>query len=79
MASNSEPKRSFSADPTMGLISNPQPVCPSCGREYHDAWELDLDDGEESEIQCARCDATFFVVAHISTTYSTSETPWGRR
>lgn len=51
-----------------------KPICPYCGHEYGDAWELDLKDNEEDEVECGRCETTFRVQCHISIDYSTRRT-----
>lgn len=48
------------------------PVCPYCGEEQFDAWELGLEgDGGTTEMDCGACDEMFTVVMHLAVTYST--------
>jgi len=43
-------------------------VCPGCGDELGDSWELSDDDGDE---QCGECGITFTWERHVEVTYST--------
>lgn len=43
-------------------------VCPYCGLEHTDSWELDSDDGEYT---CERCEYEFSYSRNISVDYST--------
>ena len=46
-------------------------VCPFCGYEDHDSWEIG-DGGEgETSVNCGSCDEEFLVSRHISVSYST--------
>lgn len=45
--------------------------CPACGYEDHDAWELELSDGERIETECPNCGAKLVVSAEIVTWYKT--------
>jgi len=50
------------------LDHNDSPICPYCGHEYGDAWELDPD---TEEIECGYCDNTMKVDIYHEVTYST--------
>lgn len=41
-------------------------VCPHCGYEHGDSWEMD--DGEHD---CPECEKSFHLERHVSVTYST--------
>ena len=45
-----------------------EPVCPHCGNEMSDAWELQH---EVNEVDCGWCDKPMKVIRHIEVTYST--------
>lgn len=47
-------------------------VCPHCGYEMSDSWELELEhDGDEMEVDCVDCGEPFIVSINIKITYST--------
>lgn len=52
-----------------------EPVCPYCGREVRDAWEINFGPGcdGETEIECGWCERTFTCVRHVTVEYSTEE------
>lgn len=43
-------------------------VCPYCGCEFGDSWELSADSGEE---ECYECGKEFEYYRHIEVTYCT--------
>ncbi len=45
-------------------------VCPYCGYEDKDEWELSDNEGETF---CGRCDEEFAYTRHVSISYSTSK------
>jgi len=45
------------------------PICPKCGREDRDAWEIDLDG--DGETDCRGCGYTMLISRHCSITYTT--------
>lgn len=49
------------------------PVCPYCGYVMHDAWELNLEDGEYTEVECGHCEKSYKVSINISVHYSTEK------
>lgn len=56
---------------TIDLNLNPDPVCPHCGYEHQDAWELQLSDGDVCSIWCHNCKKPFLISCRIDITYST--------
>lgn len=60
----------------------PNAVCPKCGYEDHDSWELHLEgDGDSAEVDCPRCEEPYRVTMCLTVTYSTEaieETPHDR-
>lgn len=52
---------------------NASPICPHCGYEMQDAWELGLDDGDDMEAECGRCGKKYRVTLYISVKYSTEK------
>lgn len=47
-----------------------QIVCPYCGYEDRDSWELNDDSGET---ECGECEMTFNYRRNVSVTYSTTK------
>lgn len=43
-------------------------VCPHCDGEQSDSWEIDLD--EEGVVICGHCDRDFYLIRHVSISYS---------
>lgn len=52
-----------------------QPVCPHCGCEARNAWEINFGPGCEgdTEITCGSCEEEYFASRQCSVTYSTSK------
>ena len=48
-------------------------VCPYCGYEEKDSWELDFGPGlgGEEELQCSDCGEMFMAYRDVEVTYST--------
>lgn len=46
-------------------------VCPYCGHEFTDSWELSGEDGQEGETDCGQCERLFLYYRNISVSYST--------
>lgn len=44
------------------------PVCPYCGTEQSDFWEVS---GEDGEYECGECERTFMWSRYVEVTYST--------
>ena len=63
---NPEPK----PNPEVDLDYNYEPICPHCGAAYGDAWDLNLSDEEDTEVECV-CRQKFEVTRHINVSYST--------
>ena len=55
------------------LLFNAHPVCPHCGHEDLDAWEIG--DGEEGDFEtaCGSCEKPYAVSRYRTDTYSTRE------
>lgn len=51
------------------------PICPHCGKEYGDAWELGMHDGDQETVDCGHCEKGFVVECEVSVTYSTRPLP----
>jgi hypothetical protein len=49
------------------------PICPWCGH-IRDAWELGLEDGDTTEVDCGECGKQYRVTASVNISYSTQ--PW---
>lgn len=47
------------------------PVCPNCGMEMRDAWELDFRANEDVETDCGYCGRAIVVTQHLAVTYTT--------
>lgn len=56
------------------------PVCPHCGAEKGDAWEIDFGRRgyEQVEIACPRCETGYLVTRHVEVTYCTEKKPNNR-
>lgn len=50
-----------------------EPICPFCGTEVHDAWELfDLGIGyNDPEVECDNCSGEFTITREIEVAYYT--------
>lgn len=47
------------------------PVCPHCGKEERDAWEINFGASEEAEINCGYCGNPFHIYRNVSVSYTT--------
>jgi hypothetical protein len=56
---------------THDLNFTDSPICPWCGYRLGDAWELDLHDGDTTEVDCGKCEKAYRVTASVSISYST--------
>lgn len=45
-------------------------VCPYCGYEFSDSFECNVNEDEESIIECGECGKEFYVIKNISISYS---------
>lgn len=43
-------------------------VCPQCGHEFSDSWDIDCEDG--ATVDCQKCDQSFWVVRIVSVNYT---------
>lgn len=50
-------------------------VCPFCGYEDRDSWEVGKGQEGETETDCRDCGKTFLVVRHVSVDYSSRKKP----
>lgn len=55
-------------------------VCPYCGHEDYDSWELgyrnrggETGDDETGNVECGKCDKTYIWIRHVSVDYSTKK------
>jgi uncharacterized Zn-finger protein len=50
-------------------------ICPYCGHENKDSWEVNMDEGMEwdDDIECGSCDETYRASRHCTITYSTAQ------
>jgi hypothetical protein len=48
-------------------------ICPYCGYEDTDSWELSGDDGETNETTCGSCGEDFEYSRNITITFSSSK------
>lgn len=53
-------------------LREPEPVCPYCGHEQGDFWEVSLNEEGDGEHECGNCTRTFRWSCHVSVTYSTT-------
>ena len=49
------------------------PVCPHCGREELDAWELDFQGDDMIEHECGRCGELYMIRRSVSVCYFTTK------
>ena len=49
------------------------PICPHCGHECRDAWELCLDEDEVEEVECGECREPYRVERLITIEYNTKK------
>jgi hypothetical protein len=48
-------------------------ICPHCGKEFEDSWELCQKDEDVYEYDCDQCEKPFSVQAIITVTYTTKK------
>ncbi len=65
---------SHDADREFDCHYRDEPICPFCGHVVGDAWELELDDEQSTEVECDECEREFTVTASVSVDYSTKPT-----
>jgi transcription elongation factor Elf1 len=49
-------------------LCSPEPICPYCGHEQSDFWEMT---GEDGDCDCGNCSRRFTWSRYIDVTYST--------
>lgn len=49
----------------------PETVCPHCGHEGFDSWELD---GDFGETECSNCEKEYYYERYVDVTYNTFKT-----
>lgn len=54
--------------PTIDTNYTSETVCPYCGHETQDSWELSGDDGVD---ECGECEKPFRWARHVGVTYCT--------
>lgn len=55
------------------LEYNRQPICPHCGKDKANAWELELDgDGDTVTTECGTCEEEYHITMHVTVEYSTN-------
>ena len=59
------------ARPGPTRMRSPDAVCPWCGEEQGDTWELRLTDGETADVDCDSCHKPIRVEAHVWIDYTT--------
>lgn len=52
-------------------------VCPFCGHEFGDSWEIDGDSEDLGLIDCEECYKEFYAVRNIRVDYSTEKARYG--
>ncbi len=46
-------------------------VCPYCGYEFGDSWEIGINEQDIGEVDCHQCEKTFMAYRNIEVTYNT--------
>lgn len=52
-------------------------VCPFCGCEFIDSWDVESDKEDIGLIECGECEKDFYATRHIEVTYSTEKATYG--
>lgn len=52
-------------------------VCPFCGGEFSDSWEIMSDCEDLGLIECGECEKSFYATRNISISYSTEKATYG--
>ena len=47
------------------------PVCPHCGHQVSDHWELFREGQEDVTTECGECEREFICTQHVHVSYST--------
>ena len=48
------------------------PICPHCGKQMNNTWELDIADEEAAEVECGECVMSYRVLCRVYVKYSTA-------
>lgn len=59
----------MSAPPEHDCRATDELVCPYCGKEQSDSWEIR---GDSGDIECGHCGRTFQYERYVSVTYNTT-------
>ncbi len=65
----------MSDQPTIETNCTPETVCPYCGYESQDSWELGNYTNNDGEIECGKCEKTYRWNRYIDVTYNTRKMP----
>lgn len=52
-------------------------VCPYCGYEFSDSWEIDGDNQDIGLMECDECYKQFYATRNIEVSYSTRKAKYG--
>jgi len=52
-------------------------VCPWCGYEFGDSWDIGPEDEDIGQIECEECERAFTANRNISVSYSTQKCEYG--
>jgi hypothetical protein len=58
------------------LEQNKNPICPHCGNEETDSWELDFGEdgrGGEIDIKCEHCEEMYWCIRIIEVRYTSGK------
>jgi hypothetical protein len=55
------------------LLETIWPICPHCGFEKRDAWELELDEYFTDGWECGSCLRAMLIKRNVYVTYTTAE------
>lgn len=54
------------------LSGNPRPVCPYCGQEESEPWDvMAIEDGAAAVFECQGCERTYHVTVSVAVPYTT--------
>ena len=61
-------------EPEFNTKFTDEPICPHCGYEMRDSWELGLGPGkEDTETDCGECEKPMDVHVYVTYYYTTSK------
>lgn len=52
-------------------------ICPFCGHEDKDSWEVELDNEETLLFECGDCEKEFYATKSVTIDYSTEKARYG--